>query len=281
MITNHRLSILHRPKRPSAAQKNLEHADLEFQKEQDYWAGKAQRHAEVSEQMRRNLYTMPEDMARNRDEAQHMQEEQQYFKLHQKQMLAEQDSAWMHSVPDWHEAELIGQNKPWTVPSQLLTAEEEDAARRAHERLAAEENREMMIAKAQRLHEEEQYDKDVTRMEQQTEENWFNYGAASEKWIPPERRLHPRSEYREMEGKRDAPFHWNPTPNPARPMTEYRAYEQGRESPTNWDAEPLPPHRRPRSPSPNPITQGPVRYAAPAVSCKPQPAKEYPWTWHT
>ena len=33
---------------------------------QDYWAGKAQRHAEVSEQMRRNLYTMPEDMARNR-----------------------------------------------------------------------------------------------------------------------------------------------------------------------------------------------------------------------
>lgn len=27
----------------------------------------------------------------------------------------------------------------------------------------------MMIAKAQRLHEEEQYDKDVTRMEQQTE----------------------------------------------------------------------------------------------------------------
>lgn len=33
---------------------------------QDYWAGKAQRHAEYSEQMRRNLYTMPEDMARNR-----------------------------------------------------------------------------------------------------------------------------------------------------------------------------------------------------------------------
>lgn len=194
-------------------------------------------------------------------------------------------------------------------------------------------------------------------------------------------------------------------------MTDYRAYEQGRESPTNWDAEPLPHHRRPRSPSPNPITQvglqdlrspllpelcphvaappsplpfppslpnlasctipymllsqlgacavakftstlenhgtsfiqsadiictwcflhsshrdfachgvsalrkprpisdillckhyscmgdinmidtggnpyvvrlqGPVRLAAPAVSCKPQPAKEYPWTWHT
>ena len=54
-----------------------------------------------------------------------MQEEQQYYKLHQKQMQAEQDSAWMHSVPEWHEAELIGQNKPWTVPSQLLTAEEE------------------------------------------------------------------------------------------------------------------------------------------------------------
>lgn len=34
MITNHRLSILHRPTRPSAAQKNLEHADVEFQKEQ-------------------------------------------------------------------------------------------------------------------------------------------------------------------------------------------------------------------------------------------------------
>ena len=34
MITNHRLSILHRPKRPSAAQKNLEHADVEYQKEQ-------------------------------------------------------------------------------------------------------------------------------------------------------------------------------------------------------------------------------------------------------
>ena len=48
------------------------------------------------------------------------------------------------------------------------------------------------------------------------QENWFNYGAASEKWIPPERRLHPRSDYREMEGKRDVPFHWNPTPDPAR-----------------------------------------------------------------
>ena len=60
-----------------------------------------------------------------RDEAQHLQEEQQFYKLHQKQMEAQQDSAWMHSVPDWHDAELEGQNKPWTVPSQLLTAEEE------------------------------------------------------------------------------------------------------------------------------------------------------------
>lgn len=48
------------------------------------------------------------------------------------------------------------------------------------------------------------------------QENWFNYGAASEKWIPPERRLHARSEYRDMEGKRDVPFHWNPTQGPAR-----------------------------------------------------------------
>lgn len=61
----------------------------------------------------------------NRDEAQRVQEEQQFHKLHQKQMQAEQDSAWAHSVPEWHEAELVGQNKPWTVPSQLLTAEEE------------------------------------------------------------------------------------------------------------------------------------------------------------
>jgi len=54
-----------------------------------------------------------------------VQEEQQYHKLHQKQVQAQQDSAWMHSVPEWHDAELVGQNKPWTVPSQLLTAEEE------------------------------------------------------------------------------------------------------------------------------------------------------------
>ena len=60
-----------------------------------------------------------------RDEAQQVQEEQQYHKFHQKQMEAQQDSAWAHSVPEWHEAELVGQNKPWTVPSQLLTAEEE------------------------------------------------------------------------------------------------------------------------------------------------------------
>lgn len=56
---------------------------------------------------------------------QQLQEEQQYYKLHQKQRQAQQDSAWMHSVPEWHDAELVGQNKPWTVPSQLLTAEEE------------------------------------------------------------------------------------------------------------------------------------------------------------
>lgn len=60
-----------------------------------------------------------------REEAQAAQEEQQYHKLHQKQVQAQQDSAWMHSVPEWHDAELVGQNKPWTVPSQLLTAEEE------------------------------------------------------------------------------------------------------------------------------------------------------------
>ncbi len=60
-----------------------------------------------------------------REEAQAVQEEQQYHKLHQKQVQAQQDSAWMHSVPEWHDAELVGQNKPWTVPSQLLTAEEE------------------------------------------------------------------------------------------------------------------------------------------------------------
>ena len=54
-----------------------------------------------------------------------VQQEQQYHKLHQKQIQAQQDSAWMHSVPEWHDAELVGQNKPWTVPSQLLTAEEE------------------------------------------------------------------------------------------------------------------------------------------------------------
>lgn len=60
-----------------------------------------------------------------REEAQAVQEEQQYHKLHQKQVQAQQESAWMHSVPEWHNAELVGQNKPWTVPSQLLTAEEE------------------------------------------------------------------------------------------------------------------------------------------------------------
>ena len=49
-----------------------------------------------------------------------------------------------------------------------------------------------------------------------SQENWFNYGAASEKWIPPERRLHARSEYRDMDSKRDVPFHWNPAVNPAR-----------------------------------------------------------------
>jgi len=43
------------------------------------------------------------------------------------------------------------------------------AARRAHQRLAAEENQQLMMAKAQRNYEEEQYDKDVTRHDQQTE----------------------------------------------------------------------------------------------------------------
>ena len=43
------------------------------------------------------------------------------------------------------------------------------AARRAHQRLAAEENQQLMMAKAQHNYEEEQYDKDVTRHDQQTE----------------------------------------------------------------------------------------------------------------
>ena len=43
------------------------------------------------------------------------------------------------------------------------------AARRAHQRLAAEENQQLMMAKAQRNYEEELYEKDVTRHDQQTE----------------------------------------------------------------------------------------------------------------
>lgn len=60
-----------------------------------------------------------------REETQAIQEEQMYHKMHKKQLEAQQDNAWMYSVPEWHNAELAGQNKPWTVPSQLLTAEEE------------------------------------------------------------------------------------------------------------------------------------------------------------
>lgn len=45
----------------------------------------------------------------------------------------------------------------------------QDAARRAHQRLAAEENRQLILEKAQRAMHEEQYAKDVTRHEQETE----------------------------------------------------------------------------------------------------------------
>ena len=45
----------------------------------------------------------------------------------------------------------------------------QDAARRAHQRLAAEENRQLIMEKAQRAVQEEQYAKDVTRHEQETE----------------------------------------------------------------------------------------------------------------
>ena len=36
-----------------------------------------------------------------------VQEEQQYHKLHQKQMQAEQESACMHNVPECHDAEQL------------------------------------------------------------------------------------------------------------------------------------------------------------------------------
>lgn len=45
----------------------------------------------------------------------------------------------------------------------------QDAARRAHQRLASEENRQLIAEKAQRAFQEEQYSKDVTRHEQETE----------------------------------------------------------------------------------------------------------------
>lgn len=44
------------------------------------------------------------------------------------------------------------------------------------------------------------------------QDSWFMLGATNERWIPPERRLRPMSNYRQEERTHPIPYEWDAQP---------------------------------------------------------------------
>ncbi|KAK9805637.1 hypothetical protein WJX72_009505 [[Myrmecia] bisecta] len=254
MITNHRPSILHRPKSKEPSRKNEENGIVEYEREQERWRVKSEKHAASEDRIRRSLYAMPEDIQRNAQDLTETMKQQLQEKEAVRQHEAEQDAQWARP-PAW---KCISDNeRPWTIASQFVQEQESEEARRAHLRKIAEENRRIMQLRAHQQWQQEQQDRQQAARQTSTEETFWNYGAASEKWIPPERRVKPASQYSHAAHSRASPYEWGAQP-PAHapaPQATVPAWQQQAQ-------------------------QQPAKPGGQGSAQQSLPAREFPWTWH-
>eukprot|EP00887_Chlorella_sp_A99_P004842 scaffold4.g4842.t1 len=187
-----RLSILHRPQRAEGGQANVESAEREYAKEQARIAAKQAKQASHEERLVGAYYPLPEDKRRGWEQAQQEAARQAAAKAQAEQRERQREEQWL-SQPKFV---FIDSQRPYhaTCSTYYMPVEQEAEARRRAQREAAEVNRRMQQVRSLQEQQQRATEQVAAHRTLQAEETWFNRGAASERWLPPELRVHRRVE---------------------------------------------------------------------------------------
>ncbi|KAK9903232.1 hypothetical protein WJX75_000377 [Coccomyxa subellipsoidea] len=185
MLPNLRPSILHRH-RKSGGICNRENSELEYQTDQAYWSQKRASKAQTEERMRKSFYGQPEEY---RQEVQEVEQRRVQEKQALKQKEEEAEMRWHQRQRHDHEQLSLKIERPWTIAALSLPEHAAERARRAHQHEDNEVNQRAAAENAlvKRMHKEA--DQRAVNKEISGEESFFNFGAASDKWIAPELRV--------------------------------------------------------------------------------------------
>ncbi|CAL8465313.1 g4848 [Coccomyxa elongata] len=247
MLPNLRPSILHRH-RKSASLGAEESSEKEHKADEAYWQQKRSSKAHTEERLRKSLYGRPEEY---QQEVQEVEQQRVKEKQALKQKEEEAEVRWHSPLRNKHKHEVQQIERPWTIAALSIPEHVADRARRARQQEDNEANRraaaENMLHK--RMH-QEQLRRSV-RQEQSAEDSFFNFGAASEKWIAPELRVkrihapavHHSSVFRTdsnasslQVSPRGVQSPASATPSRAAPVHKNAT---GMQHPWAWDAEPM------------------------------------------
>ncbi|EIE23194.1 hypothetical protein COCSUDRAFT_66214 [Coccomyxa subellipsoidea C-169] len=151
-----------------------------------YWTQRRASKAHTEERLRKSLYGQPEEY---RQEVQQVEQQRVKEKQAIKQREEEEEMRW-HQRQGHNPEQLSAQiERPWTISALSIPEHVAARARRAHQHEDNELNRRAAAENAlfKRMHKEA--DRQAVNKELCREEGFFNFGAASEKWIAPELRV--------------------------------------------------------------------------------------------
>ncbi|KAI7836867.1 hypothetical protein COHA_009288 [Chlorella ohadii] len=185
-----RPSILHRPHR-EGGKANQETAEAVAAREEARLAAKAARQQGHEERMLAAFYGTQEDKRRAWEHAQREAAELAAARSATLRAEEERTAAWT-TVP---QRVVVDMERPWTAASSTyyMPPEVEAEARRRAQREAAEVNRQQAQGRAAVEAAQRAAEQDALRRTMAAEDTYFNRGAASERWIPPERRIKQRA----------------------------------------------------------------------------------------
>eukprot|EP00873_Tetraselmis_striata_P017435 jgi/Tetstr1/437699/TSEL_026354.t1 len=227
MIVNHRTSILNRPLKP-ATKNNVEAADIEHARQEDYWRGKSERYADTEDRIRRSIY--PDKDSKTKDQASVRETmEQQLQEIHCRRATE------LHERAESYMPEQVTADHPWAHNTEDTMQQNIVDIRRRMAREAMEENQRLVYLRREQARQEEIAEKERIKQATQNEDSWWNYGAASERWVPPEHRPRTHTGSGATAGPSQAPYSWAPEASAAPPAPRAPAMEK-KSYPWSWDA---------------------------------------------
>eukprot|EP00892_Ulva_mutabilis_P011150 jgi/Ulvmu1/8407/UM042_0114.1 len=178
MLPHHRPSILWRPRgQPSKC--NEETAEIEYQRYQSRLAALQQRASQQEARLLSRIYPPNgQDLTHSDQDYLKQQREPSSRPIEFDQQSHSGGSKMQH---------------PWCLEPQDTESATRDAIRRKESQATMRQNMAMAEAKKQQLDLERARERSIASSTVQSEKQWWNYGAASEKWIPPEHRVRGRS----------------------------------------------------------------------------------------